>query len=387
MRRAEKLGTRLGISRVTDTTRLDHLGIPVFASIRPGADRRSLCVNAGKGLTAADARVGAWMEAIEYAMAEPGASSLAVVAATPRDVLDGHARPDAVLDFCPRLGSHIPLEEPMACVHAEELISGTRCLVPAELIFLPTTKTLVPRPYFGASSIGLASGNTALEATVHGLAEALEHDILAFQFVRDTSVRVRNETFPPAAMIVDRTLRERGVSLYVRFQPNAFGIPFFSATLSDPDLPSPYFVNGGYGCHPHREIALLRAICEAAQSRLSFIHGGRDDLIDFYRRFEAQDQAARLDYVHRLVAKVSAADAVSFSDITDRAEDAQDLDSTLTVLTQALADAGLHRVCRVVYTDPDEELQVVRILVPGLEHFDETSSRVGRRLRDHVEQA
>src|SRR5579862_6644062 len=66
------LAEKLGISRVTDISRLDRVGVPVFASIRPGAQRGSLCVNAGKGLTAAEARVGAAMEAIEFAMAEFG---------------------------------------------------------------------------------------------------------------------------------------------------------------------------------------------------------------------------------------------------------------------------------------------------------------------------
>ena len=44
----------LGISRVTDITRLDRLGLPVFASIRPRG--LSLRVHAGKGFTAVDAR-------------------------------------------------------------------------------------------------------------------------------------------------------------------------------------------------------------------------------------------------------------------------------------------------------------------------------------------
>jgi ribosomal protein S12 methylthiotransferase accessory factor len=38
----------LGISRVTDITAMDRLGLPVFASIRPRG--LALCVNAGKGM-------------------------------------------------------------------------------------------------------------------------------------------------------------------------------------------------------------------------------------------------------------------------------------------------------------------------------------------------
>src|SRR5208282_6051864 len=87
--RAKSRAGALGITRVTDITRLDHVGIPVYASIRPGAAAGSLCVNAGKGFHPIEAEVGAYMEAIEFALAEPGASHVALVRATAGDVLDG----------------------------------------------------------------------------------------------------------------------------------------------------------------------------------------------------------------------------------------------------------------------------------------------------------
>ena len=46
----------------------------------PTAAPGSLCVNAGKGLRSIEAEVGAYMEAIEFALAEPGASNVAVIA-------------------------------------------------------------------------------------------------------------------------------------------------------------------------------------------------------------------------------------------------------------------------------------------------------------------
>src|SRR6202453_4235036 len=93
--RAKVRARSLGISRVTDTTRLDRVGIPVYASIRPTALPGSLCVNAGKGLHPIEAEVGAYMEAIEFALAEPGASRVKIVRAKVRDVLDGRKRAEA----------------------------------------------------------------------------------------------------------------------------------------------------------------------------------------------------------------------------------------------------------------------------------------------------
>src|SRR4026208_582474 len=75
LKRAKQFSRNLGITRVTNVTRLDRVGIPVFCSIRPDAQRGSLCVNAGKGLTEEEACVGAYMEAIEFALAGFGASS------------------------------------------------------------------------------------------------------------------------------------------------------------------------------------------------------------------------------------------------------------------------------------------------------------------------
>src|SRR3954447_17330325 len=85
-RRAREMARALGISRVTDVTRLDTVGVPVFASIRPDTQPGSLCVNAGKGLRADEARVGAYMEAIEFAFAEYNRGGLEVVHAPARSV-------------------------------------------------------------------------------------------------------------------------------------------------------------------------------------------------------------------------------------------------------------------------------------------------------------
>jgi ribosomal protein S12 methylthiotransferase accessory factor len=137
LQRARSIASQLGISRVTDITRLDRVGVPVYASIRPNAKPGSLCVNAGKGLYPIEAQVGAYMEAIEFAFAEYEQSSVRLVIATARDVLDGRTRPDAILDFCPVVGAEIDLDAPLACVEAEEILSSTQCLVPAELVFHP----------------------------------------------------------------------------------------------------------------------------------------------------------------------------------------------------------------------------------------------------------
>ena len=56
------------------------------------------------------------------------------------------------------------------------------------------------------------------------------------------------------------------------------GLPVVTADLVAPDLPS---IWRGAGCHPDPAVALSRALTEAAQSRLTYISGARDDLTQF----------------------------------------------------------------------------------------------------------
>ena len=383
-RHARALARALGISRVTDITRLDTVGVPVFASIRPDAQSGSLCVNAGKGLRMDEARVGAYMEAIEFAYAEFNRAGLTVADRPAGEVYEGPARPDSILDFCPHMGTEIPLEDALPCVEAEDIVTGERFAVPAELVFLPfTAGDDVPR-YFGANSNGLASGNSVLEATVHGLAEVIERDICSFYQMDDASALVDDTTLPPSLSRVLGGIRRAGLSLYVRAVINAFGIPFFTATVVDHHRIDPIFINGGQGCHPSREIALTRAVTEALQSRLSFIHGGRDDLTETYRRYAGWPAARREAQARRIIARAARTDpTIRFADVP-AATPARSLDGLLKQMVKAVLRVHPTRVLRVTYTPRALPLQVVRVLVPGLEFFTLTSARVGHRLAAHV---
>ena len=382
---AQALAEGLGISRVTDITRLDVVGVPVFASIRPDAQPGSLCVNAGKGITVGEARAGAYMEAIEYAFAEYNRAALEVVWAPAGEVYEGKKRRDAILDFCPVMHAEIDLDEPMLCVRAKDVTSGRKYLVPAELVFLPYPSQLGGRQYFGSNSNGLCSGNSVLEATIHGLAEVIERDVCSFQSIKDTSELVANRSLPSSIRKIESSLATVGMNLFVRHVENIFGMPYFMAVVAESKTINPIYVSVGYGCHPLKEIALTRAVCEALQSRLSFIHGGRDDLVNRYNRFRRASNKARVRYADNLLGRVSRNGTyVRFGSIRDHISSVTDLNSAFDVLMDALKRDGFRHVLRVVYTPADLPLQVLRILVPRLECFTEATARVGFRLRDHV---
>ena len=381
---ARPLAERLGISRVTDTTRLDRIGIPVFASVRPAAVAGSLCVNAGKGIRVIEAQVGAYMEAIEFAIAEQPGPHHDVRAVDPRQLLGGCQSVDAIADLCPSRRKGVDFTAPLECVDAEDIVHHTNVLVPAELVFVP----YVPRTgaaLFGSSTNGLASGNTIAEATLHGLLEVIERDVKSFNHVRHNAKRVAADSLPNGARELLSMIESAGLFLCVRAMPNGFKIPMFEAHLYDPAAVGPIAVMGGYGCHVVPEIALTRAITEAVQSRLTTIHGGRDDLIRFAVRTSIGgpgDLERRAAVGFRTL--MESPDVIDFDEVEVGVREPANIDDAIERTIERLLECGVERVCRVVLTEPHEALHVVRVIVPKLEFFNRDLPRMGPRLLGYM---
>lgn len=383
---ARDIAPTLGITRVTDVTRLDRVGLPVYVSIRPDADRRSVCVNAGKGLLPIEAEVGATMEAIELAWAEFARcrktlefAQLAVGA------LGSSEQPFAILDFCPLWGTPIDLDASIVCVRAEDVLTGEPAVVPAETVVHPMPVALPGARYFGTSSNGLASGNSVQEATVHALAEVLERDVLSFHDRVWQPRRVRNDTLPDRIRELDEQLTRRGFALLVRYLPNDFGLPAFSSFIYDREQPA--LTSPGDGLHPIRDIALIRSVVESAQARLACIHGGRDDLAEIYDRYAHLNDDEKSQLFARDLARMAGGEEpIDYREIPDESERVRDVSSAFDVMVEALHRQGARRILRVVYTPPEYPLKVVRIVVPGLELHSKDSLRIGPRLLRAIRQ-
>ena len=379
------MAASLGITRVADTTWLDRIGIPVYASIRPQAKRGSLCVSAGKGLLPVEAKISAIMEAIELAMAEknrvPGSDPVRL---TPEDMLRANGFSFDFVDLCPRYGTRVDPQVPILCVQGEDLCTGKAQFLPAELIFLPADGDLGQR-VFGSTSSGLASGNDPFEATVHALYELIERDVQAFTYVTDRSVLVEPGDAPATVSALIGKIHAAGLRLYLRYSANEFDLPFFQAYLLEEDPEAPISVAVGSGCHALREVAAIRAITEAAQSRLSHIHGGRDDIIQRVRHFEACGPEVEKLSVRKLRERVARGDRrVCFADVPDPGAHVRSLQEAFSVATDGLAKIGADQIIRCMLTDEDAPLSVVKVVVPRLEAYDATLRRVGPRLVRHV---
>ena len=83
-----------------------------------------------------------------------------------------------------------------------------------------------------------------------------------------------------SAQAILRRYRESGVAVAVWETTSDVALPCFDCLIIDRELNPlrPLPGSFGAGCHPCREVALLRALTEAAQSRLTSISGSRDDI-------------------------------------------------------------------------------------------------------------
>ena len=271
-----------GITRLARLTGLDRIGIPVWQAVSPNA--RSIVIHNGKGITDIEAKVSAAMEALERATASAPALTSEV---TSRARLVAEGRHSDALSMLIASGQpDITDEEDLAWAEGHDLISAQPVWVPFEAVTLDRT---IRNPRFWQSSDGLASGNNLAEAILHGLLERIERDAIVLWDVSAPERRI-DACLAPASLgdpvLNELTARIEAAGLTLRLFDitSDIGIPVVVALIGPRDIGEArrvyrYFdVTLGSGAHPSLLRAAIRAITEAAQSRLTFISGGRDDI-------------------------------------------------------------------------------------------------------------
>ena len=360
-----------GITRVADITDLDRIGIPVFSSIRPGAEKGAISVYNGKGATPAEARVSAMMEGIERYSAEVHDRRLRVetfsklkaetAAIDPRSlVIPQEADPEMAIPW----------------VIGYDLMRDEEVMVPASGVFHP-----LPKEYpqlFRTNTNGLASGNVLEEAVFHGLSEVIERDAWSLvEAVKDTGPLVSGVADGLAAEILEKFARAE-VEVRIKDITSDVGVPTIAAASDDLRLKDPALLTIGMGTHTSAEVAVLRALTEVAQSRLTQIHGAREDTTTAdFRREIGYERTKRLNR-HWFVDSGTE----QFSEI--RSQDSEDFLDDIRLMLKRLAGAGMERAIVVDLTRKEIGVPVVRVIVPGLELSAVDPDRRGRRWRDEV---
>jgi YcaO-like protein with predicted kinase domain len=351
-RRFAPAARRAGITRIAELTGLDTIGIPVFAAIRPMG--RSLSTQQGKGLTPLAARVSALMESLETWSAEHIA--LPVTRASWRALGDRAVDVRAL----PRPRRRLDRDARWRWVEGWDLTADRAVLVPLEAVTLDTT--FRAPPVFDVSSTGLASGNALVEAVVHGLCEVLERDAEAAWRRAGSDRRLVLDSIPDPACraLIDR-ITTAGARAFVWDLGPAGGAgglcAIGAAILEDPSAPAwrTLGVYQGFGAHWRPEIAIARALTEAAQTRLTYIAGARDDFFahDYERASDPQVIAA---VWQQFTAPCD--EPVAFDDLPGLA--AATLGDALEPLVRSQ-----RQVIAVDLTHPALGVPVVKVIVPG----------------------
>jgi ribosomal protein S12 methylthiotransferase accessory factor len=340
---------RFGITRVADVTGLDAIGIPVMMAVRPLG--KTLGVTQGKGQTPLLAKVSGVMEAIEDWHAEFAHPLVARAGTTsaelglPYDIQGLPRDPDALLTESMTLD----------WVAATCLPSGRETFLPREVVCYDglTSRAWTPSGLRWNSN-GLASGNCVEEATLHGLYEITERDAISLLPSTGRMPDIDPDTVKDEACIaLVGKIRAAGADVRLTHVPSRFGVPVFIAWIWSGEFALPML---GCGAHLAPEVALSRAITEAAQTRLTGIAASRDDLgPDLYDQVrEGVDGLSAGPPATTRWADVADGFTVRFDDVNEELDWA---------CAQVVRVTGGEPLLVDLSVDPD--IAVVRVIVPG----------------------
>jgi YcaO-like protein with predicted kinase domain len=346
-----------GITRVARHTGLDKVGIPVWCAYTPNA--KSIVVAQGKGLSDDDARTSATMEALERAVAcDP---FVEVVVDSSESLKEKgqhvHSLPPLIALGKELLG----VDETIAWVVGSDLLTGGTVYVPFEAVTLDRTRH---DNRYWQSSDGLASGNTLEEATFHGLLERIERDAHALWQLLNLPQQQATCVDPSSFATADvQALQEKLLTADLELRlfdiTSDVGVPTYTALVGPryklrTNMARYVEVTYGSGTHPIPDRAAIRALTEAAQSRLTYISGARDDVYrEVFQRSLPAHIRGLFDAVPRLVDIVIPRETPDLASVLDR-----------------LRAVSVAEVLMVPLSDPTLPFAVVKLLVPGLENPD-----------------
>ena len=382
--RFEPVLKETGVTRISDITQLDRIGIPVFNVLRPSID--SYTAAHGKGFTATAARLSAAGESLErwYGTSAP----LESFRSTWGELSKTYPMiPLERLALTPHSFFHENLEIPWVLgwdlVHQEEIP------LPLELVHLSPggeearLLDLSEGLLFQCSSNGLACGVHFLEALSQALLEVIERDSVTCSILASHSkeytapvFRVANPDsipFPRVRELLERIGKEE-IKILLADNATDVGIPTWNCYLMDQKNPvSLASTAHGMGSALEHETAMIRAITEAVQGRCVFLSGVRDIVPSKeFRRSLQGDAKTSLELMRRGIEEI--ADLSFLEDVPQKTFE-EDVHHCL----KTLGAVGLDRVLAFRLSRAEDPVQAVKVVVPGAEGYTFPYYRPGDR--------
>lgn len=320
------------------------------------------------------AKTSAAMEAVERAVATNPACQLHVAR---RQTLETSGHSTNTLDSL--LSPHakpVSQSEEINWTRAQHLLTGHEVWLPFDAVHLDRTVT---SPRYWQSSDGLASGNTRDEAVLHGLLERVERDALTLWQITPAAKRYAssidtNAIAEPILRSALDKISRAGLDIVLFDITTDLGIPCIVAIMGPQNRRNTRCIRHvdvtyGAGASTSPAIAAIRAITEAAQSRMTFIAGARDDL-----RPNVFSQHADL-------VTVAALDTCPSKKLTDLPSlSAESTEVSLQLVLEQLYNRNIQELYAVDLAPEWLPASVVKVIAPQLENPDgERHRRLGSR--------
>ncbi len=266
---------KIGVTRIARVTELDHLGLEVACAVRP--EGHVLQVSQGKGRTFEDAARSAVFEAAELWAAEHPSVSTFVWASTRELRSDGEVWaptrfPDSAVDLF-----HDDLELPW--VKAQRLDARGSVWVPAQNVYCPGPEgadvgLLLSR----WTSNAMGAHQKKQSALKHAQFELWERHSLALTLPFGWDPRqVKGLRVPAVGWAADQLLSQGAEVAVFDLSWGKTGLATAGALVRDRSGRA-VSLTAGYASRVRLQDAIDAAVAEAAQSRLTDIHGAREDV-------------------------------------------------------------------------------------------------------------
>lgn len=390
-----KLLPKIGVTRIANITDLDRVGIPVFSAIRPSAAAGAISIYSGKGATETNARISAIMESFERCLAEQpevsiNLSGVPLNAERINDTYESLSEsyptlyPDALL--LPQ-----PFAEPTSLewVMGHDLMNDIEVFVPDNAVFHPYNPQSANQ-LFRSNTNGLASGNTIEEAVLHGLLEVIERDALSIaEYTRNPGREILLSEDDGLNYELKRKMEETGIKVKLWLLDSDINIPTIVAALDDTVLKDPALLVMGAGAHLSSDIAVTRALTEAAQSRVVQIHGAREDTdrervvrtfgYDHMKKMNSYwfDEPVKKEQISLGSSKYEELESVRMDELKDSSSNtpAANIKTVLECLEGIAGGAIIVNLSRGV------EVPVIRAIIPLFELYTLDRERKGERIK------
>ena len=350
-----------GITRITEITHLDRIGLPVFSAIRPTSQDGAISIYGGKGISSEHAKASAMMEGFERYSAEKQCENL--VTGTVSEISSKGNTIDVESLNLPKDFKKENIElfnlEWNIC---HDLISGDDYYVPSNAIYHPyVLEDNSCQSLFKSNTNGLASGNSLEEAILHGMFEVIERDAWSIFELTHKNYKqidldsIESETVNDAIS----KFSENDIKIKLMDFTADVNIPTIAASADDTLL---------------KDAGLLRALTEVAQSRATQIHGAREDTVraDFARTAGYE----RMKRINKYYFQEED-EKIRLSDIENRSTDS--ITKDIDIVLDELKSNEIEHVLYYDLTRPELNVNVVRVIIPTMELYSIDPSRAGYR--------